>query len=211
MAAWSPIRKKSRGPARFLSGCGISNRNEMARSFVYLCAPLCPAAPLLRPRFLAKPPSHELSIPRMSLRYTTRHSARGTPLLPLLNGRTPDTSYYLYSSRKVTLKLQIRAISVITNPSIHTTRAHESLSKPRYISRASAWAPLTVHSALGHAHGGIIRRSSVEIASTAGFGAVCHVHQCVGSSGIKSLLLPLREAFKYARRTCKHGRAAVRL
>ena len=24
----------------------------MARSFVYLCAPLCPAAPLLRPRFL---------------------------------------------------------------------------------------------------------------------------------------------------------------
>jgi hypothetical protein len=52
LAAWSPIRKKSRGPARFLSGCGISNRNEMARSFVYLCAPLCPAAPLLRPRFL---------------------------------------------------------------------------------------------------------------------------------------------------------------
>jgi len=25
LAAWSPIRKKSRGPARFLSGCGISN------------------------------------------------------------------------------------------------------------------------------------------------------------------------------------------
>jgi hypothetical protein len=30
----------------------ISNTNEMDRSFVYLCAPLCPAAPLLRPRFL---------------------------------------------------------------------------------------------------------------------------------------------------------------
>ena len=50
LAASSAIRKKSTGPARGLSGCGISNRirNEMARSFVYLCAPLCPGAPLLR-------------------------------------------------------------------------------------------------------------------------------------------------------------------
>ena len=29
----------------------------MARSFVYLCAPLCPAAPLLRPRFLKRAPA----------------------------------------------------------------------------------------------------------------------------------------------------------
>ena len=44
---------------------------------------------------------------------------------------TPETS-------KMTLRLQI---SVITNPSIHTIRAHDTEAKPVYISRASAAPP----------------------------------------------------------------------
>ena len=35
--------------------CGISNKNKMDRSFLYLCAPLRPAAPLLGHRFLLSP------------------------------------------------------------------------------------------------------------------------------------------------------------
>ena len=52
LAAWSPIRKRSERRHAFSCGCGISDKNEMARSFVYLCAPLSPPAPLLPPPFL---------------------------------------------------------------------------------------------------------------------------------------------------------------
>ena len=54
LAAWSPIRKRSERRHAFSCGCGICDKNEMARSFVYLCAPLSPPAPLLPPPFLFK-------------------------------------------------------------------------------------------------------------------------------------------------------------
>ena len=44
--------KKSRAKTAVLAVCGISNKNKMDRSFLYICAPLRPAAPLLGPRFL---------------------------------------------------------------------------------------------------------------------------------------------------------------
>ena len=46
-----PKRNRERRPL-FLAVCGISNKNKMDRSFLYICAPLRPAAPLLGPRFL---------------------------------------------------------------------------------------------------------------------------------------------------------------
>ena len=54
LAAWSPIRKRSERRHAFSCGCGICDKNEMARSFVYLCAPLSPPAPLLPPPFLGE-------------------------------------------------------------------------------------------------------------------------------------------------------------
>ena len=44
--------KKSSAKTGPLAVCGISNKNKMDRSFLYICAPLRPAAPLLGPRFL---------------------------------------------------------------------------------------------------------------------------------------------------------------
>ena len=44
--------KAIREETRFLLWLGICDKNEMARSFVYLCAPLSPPAPLLPPPFL---------------------------------------------------------------------------------------------------------------------------------------------------------------
>jgi hypothetical protein len=52
----------------------------MARSFVYLCAPLCPAAPLLRPRFLSVNPfPGGRGRGRLSAAWALGRLARGVP------------------------------------------------------------------------------------------------------------------------------------
>ena len=60
----APIRKRSERRHAFSCGCGISDKNEMARSFVYLCAPLSPPAPLLPPPFLERSIRDARSVPR---------------------------------------------------------------------------------------------------------------------------------------------------
>jgi hypothetical protein len=53
----APLRKRSERRHAFSCGCGISDKNEMARSFVYLCAPLSPPANQGYGCFVSRPPT----------------------------------------------------------------------------------------------------------------------------------------------------------